>query len=172
MAKLTERLAALERNATTGTATVSPQRRAEAERQLAELIADARAEVRRYDRLDAAGRIRHWQSKINEALEWLAKYSEEPPPMKDSPFSTMSPEVRESFHRTDWLLTLKTNQTAPGREWLFELVSAQLDRLKELGYPAEKMKPWLAERERWKSLPWQWRPETVVLTPDALELLK
>lgn len=172
MVKLTERLAALERNATTGTATVSPQRRAEAERQLAEFVEDARAEVRKYDRLDVAGRIRHWQGKIDDAREWLTKYSEAPPPMKDSPFSTMSPEVRESFHRTDWLLTLKTNQTAPDREWLFELVSAQLDRLIELGYPAEKMKLWLVERERWKSFPWQWRPENIVLTPDALELLK
>lgn len=175
MAKLIERVEALEAKAPA----VQQERdaalrafRTKAERRLLEKIEDARARRDRYAELDAAGRIRHWQKRIADAREWLAKNSETPPPMKDSPFCTMSPEVRESFHRTDWLLTLKTNQTAPDREWLFELVSAQLDRLIELGYPPEKMKPWVAERERWKSFPWQWRPENVVLTPDARRLLK
>lgn len=175
MAKLRERIDALEAKAPA----VQQEQdaalrafRAKAERRLLEKIEDARAGRDRYGELDAAGRIRYWQKRIADAREWLAKYSEAPEPMKFSPFCTMSPGVRESFHRTDWLLTLKTNQTAPDREWLFELVSAQLDRLIELGYPAEKMKLWLVERERWKSFPWQWRPENIVLTPDALELLK
>lgn len=172
MGKLLDRITALEHASKAAASPISPERRAKAERELAAFIADAREGVRRYDALDAAGRIRHWKKQIRDAEAWLGKYSETPPPLAESPYCAMSPEVRESFHRQDWALTKKGHQDNLAGRFVFELVSAQLDRLQELRYSPERMTPWLAMRERWKSLPWQWRADFVTLPNDALALLK
>ncbi len=167
--KLAERVVALE---SLSAPVVVVDEEAEARREkaraaLLEMIQDPSRARREYDALDAAGRIHHWLRKLKDAEDYVASYSDTPPPeYKDT---TVAPGVNKGM----WQLSLKIERDKlEGGECHFGLTAARLDRLAELGYHDQvRMQEWNALRRKWEKLPLQWRKDDIVFPEDALILL-
>ena len=136
---------------------------------VAEIIADLNAEQAVYDALDAAGRIQHWQKRIEEARRYIENYSDHAPPLRGG---SQRNSILESLNQDLWESDLQDarNDVRGGECW-FELTAARLDRLAELDYDQSKLDAWNTVRRRYEKLPWQWRPEYLELPHDALRLL-
>ena len=143
-------------------------RRENAQSAILELIKRLDREKAEYAALDAAGRIRHWLRELKEAEDYVAAYSDSPPPeFTDS-------EVAPGVDKSMWQLDLKSRRDMlEGGETHFELTVARLDRLAELGYHDQaELQEWNALRRRFEDLPWQWRKNYVVFPDDALDLIE
>lgn len=167
--ELLARLSALEAIPAPAIADVEAEaRREKARAALLEKMQGLDRKEREYEALDAAGRIRHWLRGLKEAEDYVAAYSDSPPPeFTDS-------EVAPGVDKSMWQLDLKSRRDMlEGGETHFELTVARLDRLAELGYHDQaKLQEWNALRRRWENLPWQWRKDYIVFPDDALALIE
>lgn len=143
------------------------ERQEQASQKITAFIAELERRKAEYEALDASGRIKHWLKKIEEAENYIAHYSDKPPPSERKASVHPVIDLRESF----WRCELKMFKDNLAGTYQFELTAARLDALEELGFNSERLKQWNDIRKKYESMPYQWRGEYLVLSSDALAAL-
>lgn len=105
---------------------------------------------REYEALDSAGRISHWQGKIDEANALIASGGKKP----DDELSRRACGMHFDIMKT---IELKCATDNLRGTFPWHLMEARLDRLAELGYDGDKLKEWRTVHEPYRGREYQWR---------------